>query len=1015
MDNNFVVIIPKASLQQKAVTGKITDSDGEPLPGVNIVEKGTTNGVITDLDGKFTINVSSDQSSLLISFIGFNDEEILVGSQSNIDIILIESLKELDEVVVIGYGTLRKEAVTGSVESIRGDELREVASTDVTQALQGRVAGVEMQQTSTKPGSSMQIRIRGTRSLNASNDPLIVLDGIPFAGQLTDIDPNDIKSVDILKDASATAIYGSRGANGVILISTMKGQKAEKAKVSYNSYYGLKKPIKFPMMDGPELLEMRNLVNKYDNGTDEADDINTDWQDLLYRDGMVTSHDLMVNGGTESGSYNFGVGYFRDQSPIPSQQFTRYSLRAGLDQELGRYFRVGFNSNSNFSLNEGGQIGIYNVLSMSPLASPYDESGNLRRVVHMPLDDVFMLTEDVINELGSTWVSERKTYGSYNNLFGELKIPGITGLKYRVNLGLNFRMGFLGTFTGEGVNSATPTSESSASIENSLTTNWVVENLLTYDRTFAEKHQVNLVALYSAEQTQYNKSTVSARDIPNPDFQYYNLGAALGEIKVDPGAFRGVPYQDYKLSGLVSWMGRAMYSYDNRYMIMAAIRSDGASVLAEGHKWHTYPAVSAGWNIGNEAFLKDLTMVDLLKIRFGYGQTSNQAVDPYSTLGLLGTRPYNFGDLFATGYYVSQLPNAELGWEFSITYNYGLDFSLFRSRLSGTIEYYKTNTQDILLQVSLPITSGSESIYQNIGETENKGVELSLNGRILDDFNGLTWDVGFNLYRNKNTLVALASGVEEDKSNWWFVGYPINVIYDYEYLGLWQEDEIEEMDLYESGGNAGMIKVRYTGEFNEDGTPVRRINSEDRVPLPVDPDFKGGFNTRITFKGFDLSVVGAFQSGGILISTLHTASGYLNMESGRRNNVKIDYWTPENTDAKYPYPAGIISSDNPKYGSTLGYFDASYAKLRAVTLAYSFEKIDWIKNMAISKFRVYVTAQNPLVMFSPFYKETGIDPETNSYANENAAVTNTYQKRLLTIGTNTPSTRNYIIGLNVTF
>ncbi len=1018
LDNNFVVIKPKAKLQETVVKGKVVDAEGNGLPGVKVLIKGTDKGAITDIDGNYSLAVPSTDAILVFSSLGYQEIEIAVGSQTVINMVMKEALEEIDEVVVIGYGYQRKEAVTGSVGSIGGDEVREVPAADMTNALQGRVAGVEMLQTNSKPGSTMQIRIRGTRSLTADNDPLIVLDGIPFSGSISDIDPNGIKSIDILKDASATAIYGSRGANGVILISTNKGNKGQSAQLSYNTYYGFKKVIKYPMMNGHDFYELRKLADRYDNGLDEDSTINTDWQDLLYRDAIVMSHDLNLTGGTENGSYNFGIGYYLDQSPIPSQQFTRYSIRGSIDQAIGKYINIGFSSNNIYSLTEGDQIGLYGVLSMTPLASPYNDDGSLRRTIRMALDEPFMITRDVIDNLGDSWVSETKAFAAYNNLYGELKIPGIKGLKYRINLGSNIRISGKGTFTGEGVNSTNPSNSSVATITNRYSNGWIVENLLSYNRTFAEKHDLNLVALYSAEEIQYNKSHVQARDIPNPDFQYYNLALATGEITVSPSVDVNdpsrEPYQNYYKSGLVSWMGRVIYSYDARYMFTAAVRSDGSSRLSEGNKWHTYPALSLGWNIGNESFMDNVSFINSLKIRTGYGQTSNQAVEPYATLGSLATRPYNFGDQYVTGYYVNRLPS-NLGWEYSETYNYGLDFSLFKGRLSGTAEYYITNTKDLLLQVSLPPTAGADNVYGNIGKTRNKGVEISLNGRILDNYNGWNWELGFNFYHNNNELIALASGVEEDVANWWFVGHPINVVYDYEYLGIWQEDEAEELELYESGGNVGMIKVRYTGEYNEDGTPVRRIGPDDRVPLKVDPDFQGGFNTYVSWKGIDLSIVGAYKKGGMVISTLHSSSGYLNMLTGRRNNVDVDYWTPENTDARYPYPDGIIESDNPKYGSTLGYFDASYMKIRTITLGYSLDRINWIKNNGLSKLRVYFTAQNPFVFFSPFHSETGLDPEPNSYGNENSAVNTAYRQRILTIGTNTPSTRNYLVGINVTF
>jgi len=909
----------------------------------------------------------------------------------------------------VGYGTQRKESVTGSVASMKGEEMRDVASSNITQALQGRIAGVDMEQTSTKPGATMQIRVRGTRSLNASNDPLVVLDGIPFGGSLGDINPSSIKSIDILKDASATAIYGSRGANGVILITTNKGQTGQKAQFTYNSYIGLKKVFaEFPMMDGPEFVALRAASGRYTNGVDEFDNVNTNWQDLFYKNGMVTSHDLGVSGGTQNGGYSFSAGYYRDEAVVPGQNYSRFSINGTLDQSIGKYFRFGFITNNNYSISMGNNMGLYGNISTSPISDPYNEDGTLKRTVKMILDENWVYTRETIDALGDKWIDQNKGYGSYNTLFGEVKIPGIEGLKYRLNLGANFRMTNGGSYTGEGVFSSTPSTVSTASISNSLGTGWAVENLLTYDRTFAEKHQVNAVALYSAEKYMYNSSNIAAKDIPANAFQFYNLGRAAGEITVNPD------YQNYFQTGLMSWMGRVMYSYDNRYMISASLRSDASSRLAPGHQWHTYPAVSVGWNIGNESFMDNISWIDLLKLRVGFGQTSNQAIDPYATLGRLSSRPYNFGSTYSTGFYVSQLPNDNLGWEYSNTYNFGLDFGLWNNRLSGTIEYYITNTKDILLSVSLPPTSGVTSYMANIGETQNKGVEFSLNGMILDNLRGFTWEVGFNLYANRNELVALASGQTRDESNWWFVGYPINVIFDYEKIGLWQEGD-EYLSILEPGGNVGMIKVKYAGEFNEDGSPTRKIGADDRQIMSVDPNFMGGFNTRLAYKGFDLTAVGAFKSGGVLISTLYSASGYLNLMTGRRGNVKVDYWTPENTGAKYPAPSGILSGDNPKYGNSLGYFDASYLKIRAMTLGYNIDNINGFKNTGIDRLRLYVTVQNPFVMFSPYYKESGMDPETNSYGNENAATTGTYQRRLLTIGTNTPTTRNYLIGLDLAF
>ena len=631
----------------------------------------------------------------------------------------------------------------------------------------------------------------------------------------------------------------------------------------------------------------------------------------------------------------------------------------------------------------------------------------------MPNDSYYTITRDVVENLDDSWVNDRTAIGTYNNFFAELSCPWVEGLKYRVNLGLNYRSSKVGAFTGEGVTSTTVDTPSTASLQHEETVNWAVENLLTYDRTFNDKHRLNVVGMFSAEETTYSKSHIAARDIPAEYMQYYNLGQAAGTITVNPGNWN---YQRY---GLMSYMARAMYTYDNRYMFSATVRSDASSRLAKGHQWHTYPAVSVGWNIKEESFMDNVKWLDQLKIRAGYGQTSNQAVNPYSTLGSLSTRPYNFGPTgYATGYYVSSLPNAELGWEYSSTWNFGLDFTLFQGRLSGTLEYYIQKTNNLLQSVNLPGTTGVGSYMANVGKTQNKGIEFTINGTILDNYNGWTWDASLNIYSNKNEITELASGAEKDEANWWFVGHPIDVIYDYEKLGLWNADDpdAQYLQILEPGGNLGMIKVKYTGERNPDGSPTRAIGAEDRQKLDTNPKFQGGFSTRVAYKGFDLNIIGAFKYGGILISTLHSSSGYLNMLSGRRGNVDVDYWTEENTDAKYPKPGGIMSSDNPKYGSTLGYFDASYWKIRTITLGYTFDnqKQKWLRDLGVDNLRAYFTVQNPFVICSPFHKETGLDPETNSYANENVAVASG-PSRLLTVGTNSPSTRNYLFGISLTF
>ena len=999
--------------QQRVVTGQVTESDGNPLPGVTVMEKGTNNGSLSDANGQYRIAVSTANPVLVFSFVGYTSQEVAVGSRAVVNVTLAASDIGLEEIVVIGYGTAKKSNVTGSVASMGGEAIRDVPSANISQALQGRVSGVDMSQVSTKPGAAMQIRVRGTRSLNASNDPLIVIDGIPFAGSIGDISPSAIKSIDILKDASSTAIYGSRGANGVILITTSKGYAGQQARISLDSYVGMKQVFaKYPMMNGPEFVALRAAANQYTNTLDESNDVNTDWQDLLYRTGMVTSHDLGITGGTQTGNYNFGVGYYRDEAVVPLQDYTRYSIRSSLDQGIGKYLRFGISTNTNYSVTNGNNLGAVGLaLDHSPIANIYNEDGSLKqRFMQATSGAQWVSTREVLEGLGDKYIDQNRAFGTYNALYGEVKIPGIEGLKYRVNLGLNYRQSNNGSYTGVGVFSGTPSNNSTASISNSHTINWAVENLLTYDKTFAGKHQVNAVAMFSAEQSMYNSSSVSTKDIPIDAFQFYNLGQATADKTVNPS------YQSYELTGLLSYMGRVMYSYDSRYMVSVAARTDGSSRLAPGQKWHTYPAVSVGWNIANEQFMKSISQINLLKLRLGYGETSNQSVAPYKTLGLLNTRPYNFGTVYSMGMYVSELPNPTLGWEFSKTYNIGLDFGFLKNRLSGTIEYYAMYTHDVILSVGLPATSGVGSYMANIGKTENKGLEYSIDGVIIDNPNGWTWEAGVNLYANRNKLVELASGQLKDETNWWFVGHPIDVIYDYENIGIWQEDD-PYFNILEPGGNRGMIKVKYTGDYLNDGTtPARAITAADRQIIEMEPVFMGGFNTRLAYKGIDLSIIGTFKNGGILNSVLYGSGSYLNNLNTRSgNNVRIDYWTPDNTDAKYPKPNGV-GGDNPKYGSTMGYFDASYLKVRTITLGYYLDSNEWVKRAGFKTLRVYATVQNPFVLFSPYTKESGMDPETNSYGNENAAVPLSGSlRRLLTIGTNTPATRNYMIGINMTF
>ena len=997
------------------VKGTVTDENGAPVIGAGVQVQNTTNGGVTDADGNFSINVPAN-AILEVSSLGYKSQLVPVNGKNLLAIILEEDSQSLEATVVIGYGTARRADVTGSIASVDGGTLRAIPANDISRALDGRVAGVMMTQTDSKPGSSMQIRIRGQRSLSASNDPLIVLDGMPFMGSLSDISTNDIKSMDILKDAASTAIYGSRGANGVILITTYKGVEGQAPKVSFNSYGAYKKAVKYPMMPQDKYIRMREMAGQYKNSADESNDIFTDWQDLFYRPGYTQNYDLNIAGGTKGGSYRFGVTYYNDEAVVPTQGFDRISLNGSVDQKIGKWFQVGFTTTTSFTGNTGNQVDMYGVLSKSPLVNPYNADGSLKYRVAMPSDtDQYILTRERVEELTASGIynNESNNVASYNTAYVKVNFPWIEGLSYKLSGGYNYRNTKSGSFTGIGVNGSA-TNNNSASWNYNETRNWTIENLLTYDRTFAEKHHLNVVGLFSAEQTTSQGQGLNGKNIPNELFQWYNIGSCLAsDITVGGGS--------YTQTGLVSYMGRVMYTYDDRYMLSAAVRSDASSRLAPGHQWHTYPAVSVGWNIHNESFMAGTRgWLSELKLRVGYGETSNQAIGAYSTLGRLSTRPYNFGDTYATGYYVSTLPNPELGWEYSQTWNYGLDFGFFNGRLTGTVEYYDVTTKDILLSLGLPSTSGVGSYTANIGSTQNRGLELTLNGTIIDK-GDWTWTAGLNLYTNKSKLIALADGSERDEGNCWFVGYPINCIYDFEYDGLWQEGD-PYMDILEPSSVVngmkqaiGSIKVKYHGEYNADGTPVRAIDNNDRVPMSTEAKFQGGFNTTVRWRNLDLSVIGAFQCGGILLSSLQSANSYLNMLSGRRGQIDVDYWTPENPNVRYPRPGSLNSSDNPKYASTLAYYNGSFAKIRTITLGYSFHKLEGLKKAGIDNLRLYATLQNPgIVLFSDFFNETGLDPETNANSGYTASG-RPGPGRLSYIGYNTPNTRNFLLGVNLTF
>ncbi|MDR1602947.1 MAG: TonB-dependent receptor [Tannerella sp.] len=994
--------------QTKTVTGVVKDALGETIIGASILEVGTTNGTVTDMDGSFSLRVA-ENATLNISYVGFMTQAVSVRGKTALTITLEEDTQSLEEVVVVGYGTARKADISGAIASADARIIQEIPAVDASAALQGRMPGIEILQTGTAPGSAMQIRIRGERSLSADNNPLIVLDGIPFNGSLSDISPNDIKTIDILKDASSTAIYGSRGANGVILITTNRGSLGQTPAVNYSGYYGVKNVLKrYNAYSGPEFVAFHDASLKagtYPYSVLQQEVIAsgnyTDWQDLFYQPGHVTNHELSVSSGSQRGAYSFSGGYFNETAVVPLQEYTRFTLRTTVDQEIGKYVKVGLTTNTTFGVGDNlGWSPMGDILTnMTPISPSHNADGS---IVTFPLDGTIDAT--FTNPL-YTLVTENaraeqsKRIASFNSLYGEVKL--YDGLTYRFNVGLSYSQENYGLFSNGADYPGNPPSVSSATVRNTQWQQWTVENLLYYNKVLAEKHRLNATAMYSAEQSQFQRSSMQATDIAADYLLYYNLSMANGEKNINSGTSN----QNYWQRGLQSLMARVQYSYDDRYMLTATFRSDGSSVLSPGKKWHSYPAFSLGWNANREAFMKDIESISQLKLRLGYGQTSNQAVSPYQTLGGLGMAYYNYGP-GATGqygYYVTDLPNSNLGWEYTQNYNLGVDYNLFNGRISGYLDVYLQKTSDLLLSVRLPSSSGVDRpIMQNVGSTENKGLEFAINGQIIkpQTAGDFSFNADFNIYFNRNKITALASGEERNIDNGWFVGYPINVMYDYVHSGIWQLGEEAEAAKY--GYKPGQIKVA-----DLDNSSTITADGDRKIVGTFEPDFSGGLTLRFGYRNFDFSAVSFFRMGGHLMSMRHY--DYNITHTGRRNSTKVDYWTPTNPVNKYPQP-GNQSGETIDFASTLRYFDATFLKVRTLSLGYTFQK-NILNHVGARSARLYVTCQNPFpAFFSPYMKEgAGVDPEPTQYS------TTTNLERQLWVGFGVPVSRNFLLGLNVSF
>jgi TonB-dependent starch-binding outer membrane protein SusC len=1009
--------------QQKTITGRVADSKDLPLAGVNVIEKGTINGVITGADGKFSITVASASPNLVFSFIGYETQEIVVGTQNNFEITLEESLKGLDEVIVIGYGTARKRDITGSVASVSSAKLAEVQTSNIISGLKGRAAGIDIVSNSTLPGSSGQIRIRGNRQMattssasDAVDAPLLVVDGIPFGGSITDISSNDIESIDILKDASATAIYGSRGAGGVILVTTKRG-KAGKAVFSYNAYYGISNAIAFyDVFNGPEYAAYKEEAKAGNGGSSSyglstaeqegvANGTSTDWQELIYKQGSTVEHQLSVSGGTGGTKYSFGGSYYKETGIIPGQDFSRYALRTTIDHQISKRLRAGINTMNSLSYANAGGNPVGGLARLSPLVSPYLPDGTLNQTpLAGLLDNLTVNPLTIITKSGSIKNLTRRLR-TFNSLYGEWDI--IDALKYRINVGLDYSQDQNDNYFGPNTmyNTNTTIDKSNEYIGNSEAWTYTIENLLTYEKTFLDKHKISFTGLYSVQKDHTQGSQFNGTGNLADYIQDFNLNLA-NTITASNGTFAE--------RGLISYMGRLNYSFDGRYLLTATIRRDGASVLSKGHQYFTYPALALAWNISNEEFMKNINAISNLKLRGGWGVTSNQGINPYATLGVLGVNFYNYGPGTTgnnPGFLVQTLANKSLTWASTSQFNIGVDFGFFKDRLTGSVELYQQKTKDILLNMSLPPSNGAGSTVVNAGKTAGKGIEITLSGTIIES-NSFRWSADVNFSVNREKIVALQDpNLKEDIGNGWFVGKPLSVIYDGVKLGIWQIADSVQAAVY--GCKPGQIRIQ---DLNGDNV----LNGSDRKVIGnFEPTWIGGMTNKFNYKGIDLTMVVYARMGQTVVvpyfMTDGGAQGYPFFNNSRVNSLKRDYWTRSNPTNAFPRPDA--GSDNVKYSSTLGYLDGSFVKARSISLGYSIPA-NILNHVKISSLRIYVTCLNPFFIYAPFVKNGyGLDPEGNGYGGvSNSTLGGTpVPGRAITVNLNAPPTRQFQFGLNMNF
>lgn len=1000
----MVVLCTSSAMAQKKVTGTIVDAAGEPIIGASVMVKGTSNGAVTDLDGNFTINNVPEDATLVFSYVGYRTQNLSARGKSNFQISLEEDKQLLDEVVVVGYGVQRKSDVTGALTRVNEEQLNNRPVSNAIEALQGKAAGVDIT-TSERPGTLGSIRIRGNRSINASNEPLYVVDGVPLSsGGIESLNSRDIESIDILKDASSTAIYGSRGANGVVLITTKRGKEG-KLQLTYNGSVTFEKIVdKSPAMNASDYITWRrwayynsssastayprgdqptlendrkiftgddvawkNIEKGWEGGSWDGSKVtDTDWTDLVTQTGITHEHTLRAQGGTKDMQASFSFGYLNNEGTQKGQEYERYNAAVTADVQATKLFKMGGSINASWSKQDygfsrtgqsssSGPTDIYGAAkAILRYTLPYDENG---QIINMPGGSTTN-TYTVIDE----WTKSndnREVFRALGSFYGQIDFGKIfepvQGLMYKMQFGPDFRYSRQGIYL-DATSATRLGGKNYVRRGDDRHFSWTLDNMLIYNRTFGD-HAIGLTLLHSASKYNAESSSINEEGNPFPSFLWNNMGTGIDITEPNYKVGLGTGLTE---NSLQSWMARVNYSFMDRYLLTASVRRDGSSVLSEGNKWDTFPSLAIGWRMEQEKWLRDVNWIDQLKLRFGIGVTGNSSVGPYGTLGVISGywMPFSTGNSFILvtnePYYSSgsnKLPNKNLGWEKTTQYNFGIDFSFLRGRINGAFDIYTSRTKDLLLAMSLPSLTGYPSMMDNIGETKNKGFDLTLNF-IPIQTNGFEWISTLNAAWQKDEIVELANGKQDDINNAWFIGESISVYYGFESAGLWQEGDAAEMEKFNANGakfTPGNVRpVDQNGDY--------KIDAADRVILGNrNPRWTLGWSNTFSWKGLELNLdlFGRFK---YKIST--GGEGQLGMYQQR----EIDYYTPDNTGAEWQKPIYNQSGGDP-YSGLLGFKDASFIKIRNLSLGYRLDKALCDK-IGIQGAKVYIQGKNLGMLYS---------------------------------------------------